>query len=86
MQTSLHVRCLAGSGYFYVDWSIFKPSGIAWRLGKCDLRSRYFQAKRNRLAARKMRLEKQIFSSQAESLGGSENAIKQGFSSCPVHE
>jgi hypothetical protein len=36
----------------------------------------HFQAKRNRLAARKMRPEK-AFSSQAVSLGGSENATRQ---------
>jgi hypothetical protein len=37
--------------------SIFKPSGITWRLGKCD--------------------QTGAFSSQVESLGGSENATKQ---------
>jgi hypothetical protein len=40
------------------DASIFKPSGNAWRLGKCDQTMR-------------------AFSSQAVTLGGSENAIKR---------
>jgi len=35
--------------------SIFKPSGITWRLGKCD-QTKHFQAKWNHLATRKMRL------------------------------
>jgi hypothetical protein len=34
--------------------SIFKPSGITWRLGKCD-QTKHFQAKWYHLAARKMR-------------------------------
>jgi hypothetical protein len=55
--------------------SIFKPSGITWRLGKCD-QIKHFQAKWNHLAPRKMR-SNQAFSSQVESLGGSENAIKE---------
>jgi hypothetical protein len=57
--------------------SIFKPSGITWRLGKCD-QTKHFQAKWNHLAARKMRSD-QAFSSQVESLGGSENAVKKFF-------
>jgi hypothetical protein len=37
--------------------SFFKPSGITWRLGKCD-QTKHFQAKWNHLAARKMRSNK----------------------------
>jgi hypothetical protein len=55
--------------------SIFKPSGITLRLGKCD-QTKHFQAKWNHFAARKMRPNR-AFSSQVESLGGSENATKQ---------
>ena len=62
------------------DLSIFKPSGITWRLGKCD-QTEHFQAKWNHLAARKMRPNR-AFSSQVESLGGSENATRQGPSAC----
>jgi hypothetical protein len=35
--------------------SIFKPSGIAWRLGKCDQKLSIFKPSGNRLATRKMR-------------------------------
>jgi hypothetical protein len=59
--------------------SIFKPSEVTWRLGKCD-RAKHFQAKWSHLATRKMRPNK-IFSSRMASLGGSENATKQAFSS-----
>jgi hypothetical protein len=52
--------------------SIFKPSGNTWRLGKCD-QTEHFQAKWKHLAARKMRPDR-AFSSQVETLGGSENA------------
>jgi hypothetical protein len=38
---------------------------------------KHFQAKRKRLVARKMRSNDEAFSSQAETLGGSENAVKQ---------
>jgi hypothetical protein len=58
--------------------SIFKPSGITWRLGKCDQTNKHFQAKWNHLATRKMR-SNEAFSSQVESLGGSENAIKRSI-------
>jgi hypothetical protein len=48
----------------------------------------HFQAKWNHLATRKMRLKNfaGAFSSQVESLGGSENATKQRFSAYPVNE
>jgi hypothetical protein len=68
---AVHPPCLARSN----SRSIFKPSGIAWRLGKCDQTPgtfssqavslgvsenatklpEHFQAKRYRLASRKMR-------------------------------
>jgi hypothetical protein len=57
--------------------SIFKPSGFAWRLGKCDQTAEHFQAKWFHLAARKMRPDSGAFSSQVVSLGGSENATRQ---------
>jgi peptide subunit release factor 1 (eRF1) len=59
---SSQVESLGGSEdatkKFY--WSIFKPSGITWRLGRCDQKIllEYFQAKWNHLAARKMRPNK----------------------------
>jgi hypothetical protein len=46
--------------------------------GTANWRIEHFQAKWNHLAARKMRSNK-AFSSQVESLGGSENAIKQSI-------
>jgi hypothetical protein len=54
--------------------SIFKPSGFTWRLGKCD-QTKHFQAKWLHLATRKMRPNK-AFSSQVESPGDPENAVK----------
>jgi len=64
--------------------SIFKPSVFTWRLGKCD-QIKHFQAKCFHLAAREMRPD-QAFSSQVSLLGGSENAIKQKFSTYPLNE
>jgi hypothetical protein len=45
---------LAGDVLEVLISSIFKPSGITWRLGKCD-QTMHFQAKWDHLAARKMR-------------------------------
>jgi hypothetical protein len=58
--------------------SIFKPSGNTWRLGKYDQTTRaHFQAKWKHLATRKMRSNNaRAFSSQVETLGGSENTLK----------
>jgi hypothetical protein len=82
---SSQVESLGGSENAIKQGSIFKPSGITWRLGKCDQTSEHFQAKWNHLAARKMRSNKGAFSSQVESLGGSENATKQRFGVLPVN-
>jgi hypothetical protein len=73
---SSQVASLGGSENATRKSSIFKPSGITWRLGKCDQKIEHFQAKWSHLAARKMRSENRAFSSQVASLGGSENAIK----------
>jgi hypothetical protein len=42
---SSQVESLGGSENAIRRASIFKPSGITWRLGKCDQTSKYFQAK-----------------------------------------
>jgi hypothetical protein len=44
---SSQVESLGGSENAIRRANIFKPSGITWRLGKCDQTSKYFQAKWN---------------------------------------
>jgi hypothetical protein len=74
---SSQVASLGDSENAIKDRSIFKPSGVTWRLGKCDQRPEHFQAERLHLATRKMRSKTGAFSSRVASLGDSENAIKQ---------
>jgi len=61
--------------------------GVAERLklDQAQVKPEHFQAKWHHLAARKMRPDR-AFSSQAASLGGSENAIKQGLRACRINE
>jgi hypothetical protein len=68
---------LAGDVLEVLNASIFKPSGITWRLRKCD-QTKHFQAKWYHLAARKMR-PNEAFSSQVESFGSPENTTHHAF-------
>jgi hypothetical protein len=55
----------------------FQAKQLRWATRKMRSKTKHFQAKWTHLAARKMRPKNNPISSQATSLGNSENAFKQ---------